>query len=137
MAPHSYPLDRYPETDFLNFYDAQESIPSHQFRQAVYPGGPVQQPYSYSVLSPHRLFNNSSTGRHSLIFRIYRICTKLQYTFTHQVRLYKEYHSVCPILVGIGTLPIPNSDDLRKSLALCLLCAFTIAHKHWSEITCL
>ncbi len=69
----------------------------------------------------------------------------------HQkVRIYKEYHSVCP-LVGIGTLPTPlslasvplppqnrgggvahspagrgwgspNSDDWRKSLALCLLC---------------
>jgi hypothetical protein len=62
--------------------------------------------------------------------------------------IYLEYHSVCP-LVGIGTLPThlspasvplsqeagahtrlrvrgwgsPNSDDWRKSLALCLLCA--------------
>jgi len=26
----------------------------------------------------------------------------------HKVRIYKEYHSVCP-LVGIGTLPIPLS----------------------------
>ena len=69
---------------------------------------------------------------------------------SHKVRtgIYKEYHSVCP-LVGIGTLPTPlasecapppergggghirrrvrgwgspNSDDLRKSLALCLFC---------------
>ncbi len=67
---------------------------------------------------------------------------------TKYVRIYEEYHSVC-ILVGIGTLPtspspasvplppVPgggathlrvrgwgssNSDDLRKSLALCLLC---------------
>ncbi len=69
----------------------------------------------------------------------------------HKVRTYKEYHSVCP-LGGIGTLPVsqplsrqrvcpspqnrggghtrlrvrgwesPNSDDSRKSLALCLLC---------------
>ncbi len=30
-------------------------------RQAVWPGGPVRQPYSYSVPSPHRLFKNSST----------------------------------------------------------------------------
>ncbi len=63
--------------------------------------------------------------------------------------MYKEYHSVCP-LVGIGTLPTPlspasvplpprkgghtrlrvrgwespNSDDWRKSLALCLLCGY-------------
>ncbi len=70
---------------------------------------------------------------------------------THKVSIYKEYHSVCS-LVGIGTLPTPlspaanvplppepggrghthlrvrgwgspNSDDWRKSLALCLLCA--------------
>jgi len=68
----------------------------------------------------------------------------------YKVRIYKEYHSVCS-LVGIGTLPTPlspaslllppepgggrghtrlrvggwggpNSDDWRKSLALCLLC---------------
>jgi hypothetical protein len=26
------------------------------------PGGPVRQPYSYSVSSPHRLFKNSSTA---------------------------------------------------------------------------
>jgi hypothetical protein len=68
----------------------------------------------------------------------------------HKVRIYKEYHCVCP-LVGIGPPPplsrkrvfpsppepkggeaqcspagegwgSPNSDDWRKSLALCLLC---------------
>ena len=66
----------------------------------------------------------------------------------HKVHKYKEYHSVSP-RVGIGTLPTPlspasvplppepgrgdnrlrvrgwgspTSDDLRKSLALCLLC---------------
>jgi hypothetical protein len=72
-------------------------------------------------------------------------------TFHHKVHTYIEYHSVCP-LVGIGTLPpplspasvplppepkggghnrlqvrgwgSPNSDDWRRSLALCLLCAF-------------
>ncbi len=74
--------------------------------------------------------------------------------FDQKVRIYKEYHSACP-LVGIGTLPTPispasvplsqkprggrggarhtrlrarsvspNSDDWRKSLALCLLCGF-------------
>jgi hypothetical protein len=37
--------------------DFNESIPP-----AMYPGGPVRQPYSYSVPSPHRLFLNSSTG---------------------------------------------------------------------------
>jgi hypothetical protein len=58
----------------------------------------------------------------------------------HKVRIYKEYNSVCP-LVGIGSSPTPrpqasvpphtrlrarswspNSDDLRKSFALCLHC---------------
>jgi hypothetical protein len=73
----------------------------------------------------------------------------------HKVRICKEYHSVCP-LAGIGTLPTPfspasvplppqpggggtldrlrvrgwgssNSDDLRKSLALCLLCVSNVS----------
>jgi hypothetical protein len=71
------------------------------------------------------------------------------YRLQHKVHVYKEYHSVCP-LVGTGTLPTslspasvplppepeggghtrlrvrgwgsPNSDDWRKCLALCLLC---------------
>ncbi len=33
---------------------------------------------------------------------------KTSYACAHKVRLYKEYHSVCP-LVGIGTLPPPLS----------------------------
>ncbi len=49
------------EPEFLNFYGAQESIPRNQFRQPMYPGGPVRQPYSYSVPSPYRLFKNTST----------------------------------------------------------------------------
>jgi hypothetical protein len=82
----------------------------------------------------------------------------------HKVRIYKEYHSVCP-LVGIGTLPTPlpparmpppppvlggggyslareglgspNSDDWRKSLALYLLCALhrTTILKEMSQIS--
>jgi hypothetical protein len=40
----------------LNVYGAQESIPRNQFRQTMYPGGPVRQPYAYSVPGPHRLF---------------------------------------------------------------------------------
>ncbi len=57
------------------------------------------------------------------------------------VHTYLEYHNVC-LLVRIGTPPFPpplasvsrgggggpNSDDWRKSLALCLLCAFPIGH---------
>jgi hypothetical protein len=51
------------EPEFLNFEGTQESIPRNQFRLAVSGGGgPVRQPYSYSVPSPHRLFKNSSTG---------------------------------------------------------------------------
>jgi hypothetical protein len=41
---------------------AQESIPRNRFHQAMQPGGPVRQSYSYLVSSPHRLFENSSTG---------------------------------------------------------------------------
>ncbi len=66
--------------------------------------------------------------------------------YIHKVHIYTEYHSVCP-LVGIGTAPppqakggrahspagegwgSPNSDDWRKSLALCLLCGY-IAKSH-------
>jgi hypothetical protein len=78
--------------------------------------------------------------------------------YTHKVRIYEEYHSVCP-LVGIGTLPTPllpasvslppetggrgrtrlqmrgwgssNSDDWSNSLALCLLCAYTSICTWW------
>ncbi len=38
--------------------------PKNQFCQPVYPGEPVQQPYSYSVPSPHTLLKNSSTVQH-------------------------------------------------------------------------
>jgi hypothetical protein len=34
--------------------------------------------------------------------------------FSHKVRIYKEYHSVCP-LVGIGTLPPLSRQRVRKS----------------------
>ncbi len=73
------------EPVFLNVYGAQESIPSYRFRQPMQPVGPVRQiglsdrppdwesilgllkrsikPYSYSVPSPHRLFENSSSGQ--------------------------------------------------------------------------
>jgi hypothetical protein len=72
----------------------------------------------------------------------------------HKVRIFIEYHCVCPLL-GIGTLPTllspasvrlppdwvghsrlrvrgwgsPNYDDWRKSLALCRLCG-------WDPWTC-
>jgi hypothetical protein len=90
--------------------------------------------YSLGRVLIHFLFFDSSSSVH----------------LHHKVRIYKEYHSVCP-LVGIGTLPTHlsplasectppprtwggthspavrgwwslNSDDWRKSLALCLLC---------------
>ncbi len=80
---------------------------------------------------------------------------------THKVRIYKEYHSFCP-LVGIGTLPTPlwpasvplpqnrggggggtrlrlrgwgspNSEDWRKSLAHCLLCGPTCLRWEWER----
>ncbi len=37
-------------------------IPRNEFRQPMWPGGPVRKPYSSSVPSPHRLFKNSSSG---------------------------------------------------------------------------
>jgi hypothetical protein len=77
------------------------------------------------------------------------LCTRSRlFGGVHKVRIYKEYHNVCP-LVGNRTLPAPltpanvplppdpggghtrqgargwgspTSDDLRKSLALYLLC---------------
>ncbi len=33
-----------------------ESMPRNQLRQPMWPGGPVRQPYSYTVDSPPRLF---------------------------------------------------------------------------------
>jgi hypothetical protein len=75
------------------------------------------------------------------------------YHYDHKVRIYKEYHSVCP-RVEIGILPLspasvplppepgggghthslrvrgwgsPNSDDWIKSLALCLVCGYDLA----------
>ena len=34
----------------------------HRFHQPIWPGGPVQQPYSFSVLSPILCFKNTATG---------------------------------------------------------------------------
>ncbi len=79
----------------------------------------------------------------------------------HKVLIYTEHHSVCPF-VGIGTPPTtlpqasvpspppkggggntrlwlwgwgsPNSDDWRKSLALCLLCGIRHFRKVESTI---
>ncbi len=36
---------KHAESEFLNFEGAQESIPMNQFRQPMWPGGPVQQPF--------------------------------------------------------------------------------------------
>jgi hypothetical protein len=81
----------------------------------------------------------------------------------HKVLIYKEHHSVCPF-VGIGTLPpllspasvplppvqrgggharlrvggwgSPNSDDWRKSLALCLLCDVIRNYRQVCTVVC-
>jgi hypothetical protein len=69
----------------------------------------------------------------------------------HKVLIYTEHHSVCVCpFVGIGTPPVPlpqarghtrlrlwgwgspNSDDRRKSLALCLLCGVGEVSNHSS-----
>ncbi len=49
------------EPEFLNFEGVQESTPINQFHQPVSPGGPIRQPYSYSVPSPHRLLKKFRT----------------------------------------------------------------------------
>jgi hypothetical protein len=51
-----------PEPVFLNFNGAQEPIPRNRFRQPMKPGGPVRQPYPYSVPRPHRIPAQHSTG---------------------------------------------------------------------------
>ncbi len=63
---HNWFLYSKTEPVFLNVYGAQESIPRNEFRQPMYPGGPVRQLYSSSVPSPHRLFTNSSSVRYSV-----------------------------------------------------------------------
>jgi hypothetical protein len=45
-------LQVHPEAVFLNFNGAQKSIPRNRFRQPMYPGGPLREPYSYLVPSP-------------------------------------------------------------------------------------
>jgi hypothetical protein len=37
------------EPEFFNFSGAWESVQRNRFRQPMLPGGPVRQPYSYSV----------------------------------------------------------------------------------------
>jgi hypothetical protein len=106
----------------------------------------------YSSTATCYCFLNTNLGANNdnLKCRICQCLPGLDY-LDHKVHIYKEYHSVCP-LVGIGTLPpplspasvtlppepkgggtlalrvrgwgrgSPNSDDLEKSLALCLLC---------------
>ncbi len=51
----SFPAPSTPEPECLNIEGAQESIPRNQFRQPLWmwPSGPVRQPYSYLVPSPH------------------------------------------------------------------------------------
>jgi hypothetical protein len=46
------------------------------------PGGPVQQPYSYSSPSPHRLFKNSSTefGQRDPVVLLFRAIIKVKKT---------------------------------------------------------
>jgi hypothetical protein len=46
--------------------DSKEPIPP----RCMCPGGPVQQPFSYSVPRPHGLFKNSSTGRQSYFYSV-------------------------------------------------------------------
>jgi hypothetical protein len=91
----------------------------------------------------------------SLYFSSETVCRCIGYNRWHKVHIYLEYHNVCP-LVGIGTPPVPslpsgcarqapgggggvhlrvwgssNSDDWRKSLALCLLYTVIVGNEHY------
>ncbi len=67
-----------PETVFLNFLGAQESIPRHRLCQPIQPDGPVRQPYSYSFPSPidcskipaqfqHSRYGGQEPSRHGVV----------------------------------------------------------------------
>jgi hypothetical protein len=106
--------------------------------------------YSMNRLNNYHVLHDSTLWTGDVMFNFFNgPLSSLVYYLHHNVRIYKEYHRVYP-LVGIGTLPTPlspasvslppeagggghtrqrargwgspNSDDWRKSLALCLLC---------------
>jgi hypothetical protein len=72
------------EPVLLNVYGVPELIPRNEFRQPMWPGGPVRKPYSSSVPSPHRLFKNSSSVQHeerklrARIFKLFMFCTLIK-----------------------------------------------------------
>jgi hypothetical protein len=78
------------EPEFLYFYGAQESIPRNQFRQTVNSGGPVRQPCSYPVPSPHRLFKNTSIVVTSTIYSSYCSCTIVQINSPYRSRIHER-----------------------------------------------
>jgi hypothetical protein len=61
-----------PETVFLNFLWAQEKlIPMNWFCQPLYPGGPIRQPYSYSV--PKKNSDTALFKPHCYSYKFYLI----------------------------------------------------------------
>ncbi len=80
--------------------DSKESIPGPPMQ----PGGPVRQPYSYSVPSPHRLFKNSSSAG---VYYTYR----------------EESHTFFTSVLPPSTLSYPSFPNLSLSLSsACVHC---------------
>jgi hypothetical protein len=67
----------------------------NQFHQAVQPGGPVRQPYSYSVRSPRRLFKHSSTGRMSEELRMKKVLDQKEEDQRHILRDRRPSTTTC------------------------------------------
>ncbi len=109
-------------------------------------GGPVRQPYSYSVSCPHGLFlkfqhwtgsslKNSKRKPRHLCCRLYstnfnHIPTKYIYTKSTTVSDHSSELGPPPLPLPQASVSLPaseglgepHSDDWRKSLALCLIC---------------
>jgi len=68
---------------------------------------------SNPFLAEYQYSPKSGSGSSVLMTKNWKIFTAkifLKLQFTHIVHLYLEYYSVCP-LIGIGTLPPPNSPE--------------------------
>ncbi len=115
---------------FLKLQGAQESISSKQFRQAVQPGGPVQQPYSYSVPSPHRLFQISSKAE--------KADTLTHFSSTPICTL---WHTACFSILTKNIIDLEESTrsclhrELQKNnfLFVPLILLSTVLHELWNK----
>ncbi len=91
-----------PETVFLKFSGAQESIPH---------GRPIRQPHPYSVPSPHRLLKKEKSGNKIARenFKFLSVCKREEHTRATPPPLYKPlntYHCACPSLYCLISRPM-------------------------------